>query len=365
VQGSGTGSVTGTSTTGSIDCAIGDQGSCSMTIPNTVTITATPGPGTSFVGWTGCATSTSASISVSGANANGVTGPNGNLVATCTATFQAIQVQVVVQATGSGTGTVSSSPAGVSCPPTCTASFAQNTAVTLTAVPAASSDFGGWSGGLFCPSPTNPVLTFTATASVTCTVRFDLKPTPNMTVIADDFDDAGALARWDVSLTIVGGGTATESNPPTGGASGGYREGRHDFTAFGTTTAVHILRGDATHPGTYDPAAPGAGPVDHLVVSWERIILHATNPGAQIGSFFALRQGASVYFARIDAGDAFSNLTWQSATRTLVASDFINGTPNFNAPMEFGFRRQAHFSSGTAPLFITWGTDKFRVEVWR
>ncbi|WP_281184095.1 M6 family metalloprotease domain-containing protein [Trichlorobacter lovleyi] len=48
---------------------------------------------------------------------------------------------------GTGSGTVSSSPAGISCGSTCSASYLQNEAVTLTAVSDSGSVFSGWSGG--------------------------------------------------------------------------------------------------------------------------------------------------------------------------------------------------------------------------
>jgi RHS repeat-associated protein len=56
---------------------------------------------------------------------------------------------VTLDLTGSGAGTVTSSPAGFNCTgsaTTCTATFATNTTVTLTATPASGQTFSGWSG---------------------------------------------------------------------------------------------------------------------------------------------------------------------------------------------------------------------------
>jgi hypothetical protein len=58
---------------------------------------------------------------------------------------------------GTGNGSVSSSPAGISCSPTCSAGFAPDTEVTLIATPAPGSIFSGWaaSGDCFAISGTS------------------------------------------------------------------------------------------------------------------------------------------------------------------------------------------------------------------
>jgi hypothetical protein len=55
------------------------------------------------------------------------------------------QVALTVHQTNTGTGVVSSVPAGL-CDPSCTHLFPVDTAVTLSAVPAAGSTFVGWQG---------------------------------------------------------------------------------------------------------------------------------------------------------------------------------------------------------------------------
>jgi hypothetical protein len=56
-------------------------------------------------------------------------------------------VMVDVSTGGTGSGSVSSSPAGIDCGSTCSASFEAGTPLTLTATPSAGSRFSGWSGG--------------------------------------------------------------------------------------------------------------------------------------------------------------------------------------------------------------------------
>lgn len=53
---------------------------------------------------------------------------------------------VAVVLSGSGQGTITSNPAGISCPPTCSFDFGQSVNVSLTPQPSSSSTFDGWSG---------------------------------------------------------------------------------------------------------------------------------------------------------------------------------------------------------------------------
>ena len=68
----------------------------------------------------------------------------------------------------SGSGSVVSSPAGINCPSTCSATFAPGTQVTLTATAAAGYTFSGWGGGTCsgtgtCLVATNSLQTVSAT----------------------------------------------------------------------------------------------------------------------------------------------------------------------------------------------------------
>ena len=80
---------------------------------------------------------------------------------------------LTVAIAGTGGGTVTSNPAGITCPTTCSATFTSGSSVTLTASPAPGSTFTGWSGGV-C-SGGAPTCTFTLSAAQTVTATFDLQ----------------------------------------------------------------------------------------------------------------------------------------------------------------------------------------------
>ncbi len=101
--------------------------------------TATPAAGFSFNGFAGACSGTSCPLRLSTS-------------ARVVAAFQAIPAfKVVVVPGGDGHGRVASAPAGIDCPGTCTATFAEGTALTLSAAPDALSRFvryeGSCSGG--------------------------------------------------------------------------------------------------------------------------------------------------------------------------------------------------------------------------
>jgi len=86
-------------------------------------------------------------------------------LAGCTGIRQNAAATYQLTVTATGKGTITSSPAGINCPSTCSASFPQNTQVTLTATAASNSFFGGWSGA--CSGTKTCTVTVTAPAQVT------------------------------------------------------------------------------------------------------------------------------------------------------------------------------------------------------
>ena len=120
-----------TSSPAGIDC--GSTCSASFDAGTQVTLTASPASGQVFTGWSGDCSGSAASCTVAMSQARSVG-----------AAFAPIRYTLSVSLFGSGS--VSSSPAGISCGSTCSASFDAGTQVTLTASPASGQVFTGWSG---------------------------------------------------------------------------------------------------------------------------------------------------------------------------------------------------------------------------
>ena len=153
----GTGQGTVASTPSGINCG---QTCTAPFKPGTqIVLTETPTANSSFTGWSGG-------------------GCSGN-VSTCTvtlqqntqvtATFSASAFLLSVTRNGAGQGTVTSSPSGIDCGQTCSASFKAGAAVTLTETPGSHSVFAGWSGGACSGDASTCKLTMNSNIQVTAT----------------------------------------------------------------------------------------------------------------------------------------------------------------------------------------------------
>ena len=152
----GSGSGTITSNNGAINC--GATCTASLDINTLVTLTPTPASGSTFAGWLGACTGlfpTDCQVTMS--RARDVTASFSN----------ATQLSLTVNKAGNGTGTVTSSPAGIDCGVTCSASYVQNTLVNLQALADSSSTFTGWAGA--CSGTGACQVTMDAAKSVTAT----------------------------------------------------------------------------------------------------------------------------------------------------------------------------------------------------
>jgi phospholipase C len=179
--GTGTGTVTSSPT--GISC--GGTCAASYTKGTSVKLTASPKSGSKFAYWSGsCSgTATSCSVSVSAAK-------------TVTATFSAVYALTIKDA-GTGAGTVTSSPSGISCGGTCSASYTKGTSIKLTEAPKSGSKFAGWSGSC-SGTATSCTVSISAAKSVTATFT------------------STAASTYALTITDAGTGAGTVTSGPTG-----------------------------------------------------------------------------------------------------------------------------------------------------
>jgi phospholipase C len=178
-----TGTGTVTSSAGGISC----PSTCSASFASgaQVTLTASAGSGYTFTSWTGggCGTAASCTVTVTAATS-------------VSATFTSTKPSTYTLAVSvSGTGTVTSTPSGISCPTTCSASFAANTQVVLTEIPGTGFTFSGWGGA--CSG------TGTCSTSVTAATSVTAGFTANAT-------------NYSLTVQLTGGGTGTVTSTPSG-----------------------------------------------------------------------------------------------------------------------------------------------------
>ena len=108
-----------------------------------------------------------------------------------------------VSKNGTGNGTVTSSPSGISCGTNCSRSFSGGTTVTLTAVPASGSVFGGWSGG-------------GCAGTGACTVRISNNMTVSAIFSASDTPPPPAGTFTLTVTKVQNGGTGNVTSSPPG-----------------------------------------------------------------------------------------------------------------------------------------------------
>jgi len=199
----GTGAGTVTSSPAGISC--GADCTEAYNIGTAVTLTAAPNASSVFAGWSG-----------GGCTGTGTCVVTMNAAASVTATFTLATRALTVTLSGTGTGTVTSAPAGITCGADCTESYNTGTVVTLTAAPAASSTFAGWSGGA-CSGTGTCVVTMNAATTVTATFT---------------------LVTNTLTVTRAGAGGGTVTSAPAGINCGADCTEAYNFGTLVTLTAV-------------------------------------------------------------------------------------------------------------------------------
>jgi DNA-binding beta-propeller fold protein YncE len=122
------------------------------------------------------------------------------------ASFESIpQQSLTVSTAGLGKGAVKSSPIGISCGAVCGAGFDRGSVVTLTAIPAAGSNFGGWSGA-GCSGTGPCAVTLNADAAVSASFEpAEALPAPPL-----------AFGGRILSIAVSGPGSGTIVSDPAG-----------------------------------------------------------------------------------------------------------------------------------------------------
>lgn len=152
--------VSGSGNVGSQPAGIDCGASCAALFDaaTAVTLSATPAAGQVFSAWGGACSGTTPTCSLTMTQA-----------LSASATFVGASAnQYALGVTVVGNGSVASTPAGIACGSTCSATYAGGTGVTLVATPAAGQTFSGWTGAC-SGSSTTCTLTMSEARSATAT----------------------------------------------------------------------------------------------------------------------------------------------------------------------------------------------------
>ena len=157
-----------------------------------------------------------------------------------------------------GTGAITSTPAGLTCSgATCTGRFAKGTAVSLAAVPAAGSIFGGWSGactgGAACATMLDTDVAVAADFP-SLMGAWSGPYTNNRTAFGCLFNNAGTLG-----VTVSAGGAGFTSAATVTGLQ--LKNGNCDLvgTTKGASLAAAVTIANDTLTGTWDMKVQSGG----------------------------------------------------------------------------------------------------------
>ncbi len=187
--GGGAGSVT--SDPSGIDCGAVCSDAFAGGAPATLSLTATPAPGSRFGGWSGACTGTGECVVTV------------NQAQSVTAVFSLVPETLTTAESGPGSGRVASSPAGISCGGTCSSTFRYGASVTLAATPAVGSRFTGWSGA--CSGAGSCSVTMKQAQSVTAI----FSPVPESLTVRKSGSGSGRVASSPAGISCRSACTAS------------------------------------------------------------------------------------------------------------------------------------------------------------
>jgi len=155
----------------------------------TLILTATSNTGYQFNNWTG---------DCSGANPLTLTMTSDR---TCSANFSSISITPTTYTLSVSTtnGSISSNPSGINCGSDCSATFNENTSVSLSATANSGYEFTGWGGD--CSGATNP-LHYTVIANAACSASFGIDTDNDGIVNSIDSDGDGMPDTWEIANNL-------------------------------------------------------------------------------------------------------------------------------------------------------------------
>jgi hypothetical protein len=198
--GTGTGQVT--SSPAGINCSAStNQCAVPFTVGSLVTLSASASAGSSFTDWSGdgCSGTGTCQLTISADTS-------------VKATFKKKPTTKMLSVTlsGGGSGTVASSPSGINCGSTCSASFDSGSQVSLSAVAANGSTFAGW-GGAGCSGIETCSVTLSADTSAPAS--FVQNSTTNIALVAAILPGSRSVVVGNAATAFA---TMINSGPGTG-----------------------------------------------------------------------------------------------------------------------------------------------------
>lgn len=294
VADSGSGTVT--SQPSGISC--GNICGASFNSGTSVTLNESPANGYTFSGWSGaCAGNGTCTVAM-----------NSNQSVTATFTQQApTGYSLTVVNAGTGSGTEVSSPSGISCPGTCSTSFASGTTINLTATPLGSSTWnivGGWTGCDQNPSTYVCKVVLNSNRSVTATFG---SPSSSASIAFVQVASGGASAAFtkaqtagDLNVVFVGwNDTSASITSVTDSAGNTYQLAAPLARGTGISQAIYYaqnIKSSAagnTVTASFSPAASGP---DVRVLEYSGI---GTNPFDTSASGSGTNTGGTVSTANL------------------------------------------------------------------
>ena len=258
-----------------------------------------------------------------------------------------------------GSGTIASSPSGIDCGATCSASFTGGTSVALTATPATGATFTGWSGA--CTGTGACTVILDGTKSVTAT--FTATPTTYTLTVSKSGTGSGTVSSTPTGLacgsacsaSFTGGATVTLTAAPTTGATFTGWSGACAGTGPCTLTMTRAKNVTATFtvapaiaPTTYALTVNKSGTGNGTVTSSPTGISGGSTCSASFNSGTAVTLSAA-----ITSGSSFTG--WSGA---------CTGTGPCTLTMTQAKNVTATFTSTTSPDLLWRNTRTGEAYVW-